>query len=60
MNPNNKATAGAGIGGALGALLVWFGPQQDWFTLATPDEGAMVGAAFGMVFTYLSRFLPEA
>lgn len=57
---NNKSATGAGVGGALGALVVWFGPQMGAFTVSTPEEGAMVAAAFGAVFSFLARYLPDA
>ena len=56
---NNKSVTGAGVGGALGYLVVWIGPQFGLFTVSTPEEGAMVATAFGMLFSWGARYLPD-
>lgn len=53
----NRVIIGGGIGGALGVLFVIMAPKFTALTFAG-DEGAMVSAALGMVFSYLVRFIP--
>lgn len=66
---NGKKTAGlghtaggAGVGGALGFLLVWLGPQWGMFAPPTAEMASALTAAFGLVFTglggLLGRYLP--
>ncbi len=47
---------GGGIGGALGVLVVLFMPSD--VILFTPEKAAMATAAFGILFSYLVRYLP--
>lgn len=58
-SPGNIATGGAGTGGALGFLIVQFGPQFGWFEAFSGSEGAAVAAAMGVVFAFVARYLPE-
>ncbi|MDH3911896.1 MAG: hypothetical protein OEU09_11420 [Rhodospirillales bacterium] len=58
-----KSTAtGSGVGGALGFLLVWLGPQWNLFETPGPEIAAALTAAFGVVFTgiggLVGRYLP--
>jgi hypothetical protein len=59
MNQNSKATGGAGIGGAIGTIIVWYGPQAGWFTMSSPEEGAMIATALGVIVAFAVRWLPE-
>ncbi len=47
---------GGGLGGALGALVVTFMPAT--LHIFTPESAAVSTAAFGIVFSYLVRYLP--
>lgn len=52
-----RAVVGGGIGGALGFLVVLFMPDT-WHTF-TPETASAATAAFGVVFSYLIRYLPQ-
>ncbi len=54
---HNKATVTGGVGGAIGFLVVLFMPET-WHVF-TPETAAAAAAAFGIFFTYLSRWIPD-
>jgi len=53
----NKAVGAGGIGGALGVLVVMFMPDA-WHTF-TAEQAAVATMAFGVIFSWLVRFLPQ-
>jgi len=58
MNPTpGKTIAGGGIGGALGVLVVLFMPEN--VHVFTAETASVATAAFGIIFSYLVRFLPQ-
>ncbi|KKK87559.1 hypothetical protein LCGC14_2752020 [marine sediment metagenome] len=52
-----RTVTGGGIGGALGVLVVLFMPGD--VHVFTPETASVATAAFGIVFSYLVRFLPQ-
>lgn len=58
VGPSTKRTiAGGGVGGALGVLVVLFLPETSY--IFTPETASVATAAFGIVFSYLIRYLPQ-
>ena len=52
-----RTVTGGGVGGAIGVLVVLFMPEETH--VFTPETASMATAAFGIVFSYLVRFLPQ-
>lgn len=56
--PSTAVTVtGGGVGGALGVLAVLFMPAT-WYVF-TPETASVATAAFGIVFSFIVRFLPK-
>lgn len=57
MKKQGKTIAGGGVGGALGVLVVLFMPEHvhDF----TPETASVATAAFGIIFSWLVRFMPQ-
>ncbi len=58
MQKTHQHAAGAGVGGALGFVVVMFLPKLADITI-TPEEAAGLTAALGVLFSYLVKFLPR-
>ncbi len=56
MPSTKKTVTGSGVGGAIGVLIVVFMPATVF--VFTPETASMATAAFGVVFSYLIRYIP--
>lgn len=54
----NRTVAGGGVGGALGVSVVIMVPKFTEIVFSA-DEASMLTAAFGIVFGWLIRYLPQ-
>lgn len=55
----NKTVTGSIVGGAIGTIIVWYGPQAGWFVIDSPEIGGAIAAAIGSIVAYLARYLPK-
>ena len=54
---HRRTVAGGTVGGAVGVLVVMFMPEN--VILFTPEKAAMATLAFGTIFSWAMRFLPQ-
>ncbi len=59
MHSMDRRTGGAALGSALGVVVVVFLPKIWETVVFTVEEGSMLTAAFGIIFTAAVAYLPK-